>query len=83
MIGFWDVRIDSEMFMYGCMSIFVCVFGLVMYYDKKNLFVKERLIETVIYMPIHQVSAKWMAKNSILLRATSLDMQILDPPISS
>ena len=35
------------------------------------------------FLPIHQVGTKWTTKNSILLRSTSLDMQILDPTISS
>jgi len=33
-------------------------------------------------LPIHQVGAKWTAENSILLRSTSLDIQILDPTTS-
>ena len=34
------------------------------------------------FFPIHQVGAKWMAENSILLRFASLDIQIMDPTIS-
>jgi len=35
------------------------------------------------FSPIHQVGAKWTAENSIVLRSTSLDIQILDPTILS
>ena len=35
------------------------------------------------FLPIHHVGAKWTAENSILFRSMSLDIQILDPIISS
>ena len=44
--------------------------------SKKIMFFKN-------FFPIHQVGAKWMAENSILLRSISLGVQILNLTISS
>jgi len=35
------------------------------------------------FLPIHQVGVKWTAENSLWLRSTSLDIQILYLIISS
>jgi len=35
------------------------------------------------FLHIHQVGIKWTAENNISLRSTSLDIQILDPTITS
>jgi len=35
------------------------------------------------FLTIHKVGAEWTVENNILLRSMSLDIQILDPTISS